>query len=223
MLSLRKYAEHRKALGLRGGTLQAVQKALATGRISAVEGLIDPAVADQAWAERTDPMKQRSTGSLPAGSGLRRTEDGLPADADCTRVQTEPEGLRRKEDCFPISAAPNLRREDPAEQRPATAAANSGEDPEQKTLADAQLELVEKKVEKADLELARMRGQVLPVEKIEHAVGELIVTAKNRLMLVADSVADQVAGTTDPIACRNIIEHEIRLALEEISQWRLAA
>ncbi len=55
-LSLRAYARHRRAAGLEGGTLAAVQKAIGTGRIEAEPGGgIDPVKADRAWAERTEP------------------------------------------------------------------------------------------------------------------------------------------------------------------------
>ena len=54
-MSLRAYAKHR------GETLGAVQKALKTGRITALKsGKIDPAAADKAWDQGTDPSKQRA-------------------------------------------------------------------------------------------------------------------------------------------------------------------
>jgi hypothetical protein len=49
-LSIRAYARHR------GCTHEAVRKALATGRIRrAADGTIDPAAADQDWAQATTP------------------------------------------------------------------------------------------------------------------------------------------------------------------------
>lgn len=59
LLSQRKYAEHRKTLGLRGGSLGAVQKALAAGRIQLTDGLVDSDAADAAWGENTNPAKVR--------------------------------------------------------------------------------------------------------------------------------------------------------------------
>jgi hypothetical protein len=58
-LSLRAYARSRRARGLPGGTLQAVRKALASGRITAVAGKIDPAAADAAWLRNTPPKPRR--------------------------------------------------------------------------------------------------------------------------------------------------------------------
>ena len=56
MLSARGYARHRRAAGLQGGTLRAVQKAIAAGRITTEKGgRVNPQTADQQWADRTRP------------------------------------------------------------------------------------------------------------------------------------------------------------------------
>lgn len=65
LLSLRAYARHR------GVALQAVQKAIQTGRIRTVKDAsgkdkIDPDISDREWGETTDASKQRSG---PEGSG----------------------------------------------------------------------------------------------------------------------------------------------------------
>ena len=58
--SQRSYAEHRKFAGLPGGTQAAVHRALKAGRISYAPGtsLIDAAVADRDWEQRTEPRPQ---------------------------------------------------------------------------------------------------------------------------------------------------------------------
>ncbi|OFZ54968.1 MAG: hypothetical protein A2428_03075 [Bdellovibrionales bacterium RIFOXYC1_FULL_54_43] len=66
-LSLRAYAKHR------GVALQAVQKAVKSGRITLVKGAkgkkgIDPASADRQWDETTDPGMQRSQKSEATGT-----------------------------------------------------------------------------------------------------------------------------------------------------------
>lgn len=57
LISLRAYAKHRDV------SLAAVQKARDSGRISLIEGKIDPEVADIQWAKNTRPDKQEN-GSL---------------------------------------------------------------------------------------------------------------------------------------------------------------
>lgn len=63
LLSQRKYAEHRKDLGLRGTSHTAVQKAIKTGRLieALVSGKIDPEIADREWSEHTDESLQRAS------------------------------------------------------------------------------------------------------------------------------------------------------------------
>jgi hypothetical protein len=78
-LSLRAYAQHRKASGLPGGTLKAVQKAIADDRISVVtiDGrtrIADPAVADREWAANTDHV--RSPGLMGEDDGLDDEGEG---------------------------------------------------------------------------------------------------------------------------------------------------
>lgn len=88
MMGLREYAAHRKALGLVGVTLAAVQKAISSNRITTVTDekgrtKIDPAVADIQWSRNTDPDQSARTNAahLAAGStgneppSSRREED----------------------------------------------------------------------------------------------------------------------------------------------------
>lgn len=58
LLGLRAYARHRAERGLVGRTLHAVQRAIADGRITPIDGRIDPEVADIQWAEKTDAVQQ---------------------------------------------------------------------------------------------------------------------------------------------------------------------
>ena len=69
-LTQREYAEHRKRLGLPGGTSASVNHALKARRISAlVDGSIDPDRADAEWAGRTDPTKSHAKEAEPIESG----------------------------------------------------------------------------------------------------------------------------------------------------------
>lgn len=59
-LSIRAYAEHRRARGLVGTSPWSVQKALKAGRITRNrDGKIDPAVADEQWDQNTSPTMRR--------------------------------------------------------------------------------------------------------------------------------------------------------------------
>lgn len=87
-MSARKYAEHRKALGLSGGTHTAVNKALREGRIAALpDGTLDPEACDKAWAENskrsagkgdeTPPIEKPSASPKPPVQPPPRPLDSL--------------------------------------------------------------------------------------------------------------------------------------------------
>lgn len=63
-MGIRAYARHRSV------TPAAVRKAIKSGRITAVDGKIDPAAADQDWAANTDESKPRN--SVSGNPGTRR-------------------------------------------------------------------------------------------------------------------------------------------------------
>lgn len=64
-LSIRQYARHRRAAGLKGGTPSAVHKAITAGRIHrGADGLIDPVQADAAWDATTDDTRGDGSGEV---------------------------------------------------------------------------------------------------------------------------------------------------------------
>jgi hypothetical protein len=58
LISLRAYGRSRGERGLPGATLKAVQNAIASGRITPINGKIDQEVADIQWAAKTDAAQQ---------------------------------------------------------------------------------------------------------------------------------------------------------------------
>ena len=69
-MNLQQYADHRKSLGLRGATHVSVLRAIRNGRLRppAVERQgkgweIDPVVADEQWAQATDPAPRGTNAS----------------------------------------------------------------------------------------------------------------------------------------------------------------
>lgn len=75
-LSIRAYAEHRRGLGLPGGTKAAVEKALAAQRIlRTASGKIDPVAADAAWAEHTTPRASQAPAEHAAAAPSEISSD----------------------------------------------------------------------------------------------------------------------------------------------------
>jgi phage terminase Nu1 subunit (DNA packaging protein) len=88
LLSHRAYAAHRAAKGLPGTTHRAVQKAIEKGRITLVNGKIDPALADVQWAENTNEDMRRSL----AQEENARKRRGYPSQAPAAAAPAADQG-----------------------------------------------------------------------------------------------------------------------------------
>jgi len=81
-MSIREYAAHRKAAGLRGGNPSAVQKAIASGRIAAARDpetkRIDPEAADRLWLDSTAANAGTRPAASPGPAAPPAPADGEP-------------------------------------------------------------------------------------------------------------------------------------------------
>lgn len=75
------YARHRKQAGLSGGTPQAVQKAVDSGRITVENGKIDAEAADLAWKRRTRPRIDLHSGADLAPPAEKPEKPADPGDS----------------------------------------------------------------------------------------------------------------------------------------------
>jgi hypothetical protein len=91
LMTYAEYASHRKAKGLSGGTGQAVAKAVASGRISLIDGKIDPDVADIQWAANTRRRADyHGNKEIDRGEGKKTVSVGdNPADWANAKARTE--------------------------------------------------------------------------------------------------------------------------------------
>ena len=188
LVSLRAYAKHR------GCRLSAVQKAIKTGRIQRTpEGLVDVDQADAAWRRNTDPAKQSAEKLVsPAVSkdaaGGRRVE-----------IELEPQ---------PHGGA--LKRE-----------RATGEDPEDSDAAvylKARAEKEQTESELKKLELAEKTGELVPAADVEKVWGEMIVTARNRALMLPAELAPRLALESDEVACQQILRDGIYRVLSELAE-----
>lgn len=93
---IREYARHRKALGLPGGTHEAVRGAVDTGRVpvDARGVIVDFAAADAAWELSTQHEKR--PGAPVDGVAEQGTPDAAGTELDPEGALTRSEALRRK-------------------------------------------------------------------------------------------------------------------------------
>ena len=96
LITQSEYAKRRKAAGLSGGTFQAVRKAVESGRITAIEGKIDPEVADiqreKYTRKRCDYHGDRTVKSAPVVAVTPddlATQDGDRASWSDAKARTE--------------------------------------------------------------------------------------------------------------------------------------
>ncbi len=95
-------------------------------------------------------------------------------------------------------------------------------EPLEPSRADAQRDYWRFRAQEKELDLREREAGLISTDEEEKALGEVIETAKNLLLLIPENLADRLAASRDSIECRNMVEHEIRTALEAIER-RLAA
>ncbi len=98
-MNLQQYADHRKALGLRGATHVSVLRAIKNGRLQspAVERQgkgweIDPVLADEQWTQATDPAPRGTNASPGPWPGPKAATPGSQA---LTAKQNQPPAKAR--------------------------------------------------------------------------------------------------------------------------------
>jgi len=192
--SLRAYAAHRKAAGLPGATLAAVQKALKNQRITrAADGSIDFERADREWLEHSDQSKFRGdypddlggqTGGRVGGQGGHSADDhheGPEPDAGDDQADAE-------------------------------------HDPESYREAQRRREWV--RVRREELALARLKGELAPVAEVNAWVAGMILRAKEILLRIAPELRDRLAQEKDAAKCEALVTAEVQRALNQLAEFK---
>ena len=73
-----------------------------------------------------------------------------------------------------------------------------------------------------ELQLGAYEGKLLNRDEVRSAVSAMIGAAKNRLIVIADELCDELAATWDPVRCRELVNTRICQALNELSEWPAA-
>ncbi|KAF1697978.1 hypothetical protein CSC62_07475 [Pseudoxanthomonas jiangsuensis] len=103
------------------------------------------------------------------------------------------------------------------------AAAAEPQDSDARRKARALANKAETDAEMARLELDKVRGQLLPAAAVERLLAEAATGLRVALERIADTLAPQLAATTDEARCRQLVWDEINHGLEEASRGFRAA
>lgn len=201
-ISLREFARRRDV------TLQAVQKAIATSRISPAavrrddNGRLKAIDADQAaidWHQRTDPELALRTGTvIPMPQS-----DTSPPCGTRTPVALEVAG---------VDAAPRAAQPDTAPDLLTDAVA----EPDSFRRDRAENERL-KRVN-GELDLAERMQLLVSVESVRRAAYESARDVHNKLIRMPDSLAPLLAAETDAVKIHALMSHAIREALNGLAE-----
>jgi len=190
MISLREFARRR------GVSLGAVQKAIKTGRVTAVEHDqrgrtigIDEALASEQWAKNTDLVEAARNGKLPMQAPAARELD-MPL-ANSAAVEEAP------------AAAP------------ASAPASGSADQAEYLAARAKREGFQAETAKLD-HLERL-GLLVSSVAVEQEIGEIFGEVKSNVFRIADRRAQVLAAETDPVRVHRLLSDEFRMVFDELS------
>jgi len=77
--------------------------------------------------------------------------------------------------------------------------------------------------EKEQIELGLLRGSVVRLADVEREWSTALAILRSRLIAIPSKVASRAAAEADPMLVRDMIEEEIRFALDELSSGGRAA
>lgn len=161
----------------RGVAKSAVAKAVAEGRISLIDGKVDPAVADIQWARNTRARADSGRAVAAAGQG----EGQAPAS---------------------VADAPV------APETGAAAPAQQG------AYADARARRETADAETAEINLAKLRGQLVARDRAERGAFDAFRALRDAIMAAPQRAAPKVIGMTDARDIEGAMTTELRKAFE---------
>jgi len=192
--SLNAYAKHRKFLGLAGGSLMAVQKAMAAARIPVTRDakggyVVDFAAADAQWAANTHPTQGRET--KEETQPPRQQQPSKTAPADSTGIKADP----GKGDSAAVNASSlkfNIGRAAKMAYEAAT----------------------------AELNYKVRVGELVERAKEESRAKALAIEIKDKLLGIPDRLSALLAAESDALRVHIMLTDEIVIVLERLSTSR---
>ncbi|WP_175796342.1 hypothetical protein [Burkholderia anthina] len=179
-----------------GVTLRAVQKAIASGRITVdADGKIDSDVAAAQWDRNADESKRSFT-------DLSRAAVGRPS----------PPALNANPAVAESAGATDADADDDEDGM----AGAKDEDPSLATYRAARASREELRYEKELLELERLRGSLIAVTEAQRLGFTALRTVRDAVLNVPVRVKDIVAAEGDPMRIERILRDELMSALNAI-------
>jgi hypothetical protein len=71
-----------------------------------------------------------------------------------------------------------------------------------------------------ELELSQKRGELVDRNEANTFIGTMILKARDILLRIAPELKDRLATETDPIEIENLIDGEVRQALQKLSELK---
>lgn len=96
---------------------------------------------------------------------------------------------------------------------------NQAEDREDGSFLEAQRQREWERVKKEKLQRLTLEGKLLDTEKVREAVAGMIIDFRTKALVIGDELADKLAATADPIACRELVDSRIHQALESLAEY----
>ena len=200
-MNLQAYANHRKSLGLRGQSHVAVLNAINDERLTAPavqrqgrNWVIDPEMADEQWASRTDPSEYGGMG----GGTARPIAPPIPQQLP----QQPPPPPSTPQQPPPVSAAA------PLQPLPTKGGPSLAISKQVKAAYEAKL---------MELQFKERNGDLVSTADVKSQAFALARAVRDGMMGIADRMAPQLAAATDARQVHQLLTEEIRVALRGLN------
>jgi len=74
-----------------------------------------------------------------------------------------------------------------------------------------------------EMEVRKRRGDLVELTPVNAYIGGIILRAAEVLDRIPDELADRLAQTSDPVACKELLRRELNRARGELAEYRSGA
>ncbi len=102
---------------------------------------------------------------------------------------------------------------------PADLPAGGGNGNVRSMLGRAQLQREILRIKRERMTLEQMEGKLVPLSDVRAWEAQIFTLAKSELVIIGSELCDELAGCSDPIRIRHLIDGRVNQALGRLSQW----